>query len=82
MQLPKWLIVLVAVAAVAVIWQVARANGVGQTCAVNGFGTRLCGSDLRAWCDATDPLRDQAQQLGVSDNASVDRARATCASVR
>lgn len=80
MRVPKVVIALVVAAAVLVVWQVARDNGVGQTCAVNVFGNKMCGEELRAWCNATDSLRQTADNLGAGDQTA--EAERICSSVR
>lgn len=77
MKLPPWLVVLIAVAAVAIIYNVAKSNHVGETCAVTALGQKLCGNELRAWCDATDSIRQLAP-----DNPTVADSQRNCDTLR
>lgn len=83
-MMPKWLVVLIAVAAVVFLYNAAKDNGVGQTCAVTALGQKLCGEELSAWCDATDGVRDTALNdptFGTPDE-SISEAQRICDEVR
>lgn len=80
--MPKWLVSLVAVAAILVIWQVAKSNGASRTCLLTLVDGKLCGNDLRAWCDGTDTFRAQAVAMGAGDQQPIIQAREVCAEVR
>lgn len=60
---PKWVVVLVAVAAAIFIYT--QLHQSSESCMVINTGNKVCGEAAKAWCSTTQPDRDSLrEQLG------------------
>lgn len=72
--------------AIAVLWiavaMIRTAASNSEPCIVTATAQKLCGDDARAWCSATDALRNSVGGGSVAEQMAAESSQSACDTIR